>query len=100
MKDSLNSFIRVPPLASWALDAVLRRLVPDGEAKYGRSMVWPETFVDRSRFAGTCYRTAHWVRQGATTGRSRQNRHTTLKVPVKDLSLYPLRTDFRRFLCV
>jgi hypothetical protein len=100
MKDSPNSFIRVSPLAGWGLGAGLRRLIPDWEAKYGHPIVWAETFVDRSRFAGTCYRAAHWVRQGATTGRSHQDRYTTLKVPVKDLSLYPLRTDFRDFLYV
>jgi hypothetical protein len=93
-------FVHVPHLASWALGAVTRRLSSDWEAKYGHPVVLAETFVDRSRFAGTCYRAANWVCPGATTGRSRQDRYTTLKVPVKNVYLYPLRRDFRRFLCI
>jgi hypothetical protein len=93
-------FVQVAHLASWALGAVTRRLSSDWQGKYGHPVVLAETFVDRSRFAGTCYRAANWVHQGATTGRSRQDRYTTLKVPVKDVYLYPLRRDFRRFLCV
>jgi len=92
-------FVEVPHLASWILGAVLRRLSSDWENKYGHPIVLAETFVDRSRFRGTCYRAANWIRQGATTGRTRQDRYTTLKVPVKDLYLYPLRSDFRSFLC-
>ena len=82
------------------LGAVLRRLSPDWENKYGHPIVLAETFVDRARFRGTCYRAANWVRQGATTGRTRQDRYTTLKTPVKDIYLYPLRRDFRSWLCV
>jgi hypothetical protein len=93
-------FVPVPHLASWALGAVLRRLSSDWESKYGHPILLAETFVDRSRFQGTCYRAANWIRQGATTGRSRQDRYTTLKVPVKDVYLYPLRTNFRDALCV
>ena len=92
-------FVQVPHLASWALGAALRRLSSDWETKYGHPIVLAETFVDRSRFRGTCYRAANWIHQGATTGRTRQDRYTTLKVPVKDLYLYPLRSDFRSLLC-
>jgi len=58
-----------------------------------------ETFVDRSRFRGTVYAAANWIRLGATTGRSRQDRYTTLRVPVKDVFVYPLRADVRAVLC-
>jgi len=93
-------FVQVPHLASWMLGAALRRLSQDWENKYGHPIVLAETFVDRSRFQGTCYRAANWIRQGATTGRTRQDRYTTLKTPVKDIYLYPLRRDFRSWLCV
>jgi hypothetical protein len=58
-----------------------------------------ETFVDRDRFRGTCYRAAGWHHVGATTGRSRNDGDNTLIVPVKDIYLLPLTTDFRRRLC-
>jgi len=54
-----------------------------------------ETFVEQSRFRGTVYRAANWRRVGVTTGRSRQDRHTCLQVPRKDIYLYPLWRSFR-----
>jgi hypothetical protein len=50
-----------------------------------------ETFVERDRFAGTCYRAANWQRLGSTRGRSRQDSARDLRVPVKEVYAYPLR---------
>ena len=71
----------------------------DWTAKYGHGIELLETFVDRERFRGTCYRAAGWVHVGATAGRSRNDRDQTLSVPVKDIYLRPLFPDFRRRLC-
>jgi hypothetical protein len=90
--------VRVPHLASWILGAVLRRLSVDWQRKYGHPIALVETFVEHDRFAGTSYRAANWRLIGATTGRSRQDRYTTLRVPVKDVYVYPLRPDFREAL--
>jgi hypothetical protein len=87
-------FVRIPHLASWILGAVLRRLSSDWQKKYGHPIVLVETFVERERFAGTSYRASNWIRLGATTGRSRQDRRHTLQVPVKDVYLYPLDPRF------
>ena len=76
-----------------------RRIAGDWESKYGHPVVLLETFVERDRFAGTCYRAAHWLRVGETTGRSRADRHRTLQVPVKALYVRALRPDFREALC-
>ena len=92
-------WVRVPHLASWILGQVLRRLSGDWETQYGHRIALVETFVDRERFAGTCYKAANWIHTGATTGRSRQDREHTLKVPVKDVYLYPLDRRFRQELC-
>jgi hypothetical protein len=89
-------FVQVPHLASWILSHVLGRLSADWEAKYGHRIVLVETFVDRERFRGTCYRAANWIHTGATAGRSRQDRGHTLQVPVKDVYVYPLRRKFRQ----
>ena len=43
-------------------------------------------------------RAANWLAVGATTGRTRQDRHTCIQAPVKDIYLYPLRRDFREVL--
>ncbi len=91
--------ITVPHLASWTLGAVLRRVSADWARKYGHPIWLVETFVDRTRFAGTSYRAANWQHLGATAGRSRQDRYTTLQVPIKDVYGYPLHEAFRARLC-
>jgi hypothetical protein len=54
--------------------------------------------VERERFAGTAYRAANWLAVGATRGRTRQDRHSRIQAPVKDIYLYPLRRSFREAL--
>ena len=91
-------WVKVPSLASWVLGQVSRRLSADWQAKYGHGLVLLETFVERGRFRGTAYRAANWRAVGATTGRTRQDRHTCLQAPVKDIYLYPLRRNFQEAL--
>jgi hypothetical protein len=92
-------WVHVPHLASHLLGQIARRLSADWMAKYGHDIELLETFVDRERFRGTCYRAAGWRHVGATAGRSRNDRDQTLSVPVKDLYVQPLFPDFRRRLC-
>jgi len=92
-------WVKVANLASFVLGACLRRLRADWQSRYGHDLCLVETFVDRSRFAGTCYRAANWLCIGATKGRSRQDRYKRIHVPVKDVYLYPLATDFKQRLC-
>jgi hypothetical protein len=91
-------WVKVPSLASWVLGQVSRRLSADWQAKYGHGLVLLETFVERERFHGTAYRAANWRAVGATTGRTRQDRHTRIQAPVKDIYLYPLRRNFQEAL--
>jgi hypothetical protein len=92
-------WVEVPHLASHILGLIARRIRGDWQAKYGHPVHALETFVDRSRFKGTCYRAANWLRLGATRGRTRNDRERRIKAPVKDVYLYPLIPDFRRELC-
>jgi hypothetical protein len=52
-----------------------------------------ESFVDSSRFQGTCYRAANWVLLGETKGRGRMDRFHTEEDGAKLVYVYPLRTD-------
>ena len=92
-------WVRIPHLASHVLSQVSHRLCADWLEKYGHSIELLETFVDRDRFRGTCYRAAGWQHVGATTGRSRNDVDNTLRVPVKDIYVRALTKDFRRRLC-
>jgi hypothetical protein len=83
--------VRVPHLASHILGKVARRIAKDWRAKYGQTLDWLETFVERDRFIGTCYRAANWVHVGSTRGRGRQDRKHTASIPQKDIYLYRLK---------
>ena len=90
-------WVKVPHLASHILGRVARRISSDWENKYGHPIYLLETFVERDCFQGTCYRAANWIHVGQTRGRSR-NGHPGLKVPIKDIYLYPLTGTFRQAL--
>jgi hypothetical protein len=92
-------WVRVPHLASHVLGRIARRLSSDWQAKYGHPIHLLETFVDTSRFAGTCYRAANWRMVGATTGRTRQNKTQIPQSAPKAVWLYALSKNFREALC-
>ena len=92
-------WIRVKNLASRILSGVVRQLPPDWQDQYGYTPVLLETFVQQSRFRGTCYRAANWQHVGQTQGRGKLDRQNRYALPVKDIFLYPLHRQFRRQLC-
>ena len=85
-------WLRVAHLASHLLGRVARRIDADWRLSYGHGVDWLETFVDRERFRGSCYRAANWECVGQTQGRSRQDRGHQLQVPIKDVYLYDLKS--------
>ena len=89
-------WVRVPHLASHLLGRVAARLSADWQQKYGHPIYLVETFVERGRFQGTCYRAAGWRRVGLTTGRSRNDKDYQLHVPAKEIYLKPLVADWHR----
>lgn len=91
-------WVRCPNLASKILSLSARRVPEDFMRLYGYRPVLFETFVERGRFRGDCYRAANWVHVGETKGRGKKHHRKSPGVPVKDVWLYPLRPDFRRFL--
>jgi hypothetical protein len=92
-------WVRVPHLASHILGRVARRIAADWQAHYGHPVRLLETFVERERFRGSCYRAANWLCVGQTQGRTRQDRHRQIQAPVKDVWVYPLHASFRQALC-
>lgn len=91
--------VHTPHLASHVLGAAVRRLAVDWRVQRGQGLWLVETFVERTRFAGTCYRAANWRAVGPTQGRTRNDRQRQIQSPVKDVYLLPLVADFRRRLC-
>jgi len=92
-------YVKAPDLASHVLGKALRRLRQDWMKRYGEEPVLVETFVEKQRYRGTCYRAANWVEVGETKGRGRQDENNQHAVPVKKVFLYALDKDARGWLC-
>ena len=91
--------VEVPHLASHVLGRCLRRLAQDWCERYGYAPVLVETFVDPSRFAGTCYQAANWRRVGQTVARPTAYANGKVAQGPKEIYLYPLRRDWKQVLC-
>ena len=89
-------------LASRVLALSLRRLSADMQAVHGFPVYLAESFVDPSRFRGTCYRASNWRSLGFTRGFARepggQARWRHHGQP-KEVFVYPLTHDARTALC-
>lgn len=92
-------WVEVKNLASHLLARLADRVVEDWRKSYGYAPLLLETFVDRRRFSGTCYRAAGWLPVGQTAGFSRNERTAHAPVGVKDVYLYPLHQQARQRLC-
>ena len=91
-------WVKVPHLASHILSLVCRQISGDWFAKYGHPLYILETFVERERFQGTCYKAANWKLVGKTTGRGRNSKSAEAVLPIKDVYVYPLDRRFRELL--
>jgi uncharacterized protein DUF4338 len=92
-------WIRCKNVASRVLALVSRRLAEDWHARYAYRPVLLETFVEKPRFTGTCYKAANWQYVGDTQGRGKLDRLHRNAKPGKSIWVYPLVSDFRQHLC-
>jgi len=92
-------WVQVPHLASHILGRMADLVPQDWERLYGHGVVFLETFVDPTRFGGTCYRAANWIALGRTTGRGKDDRTHRANRPIKEILAYPLSRRFRDVLC-
>ena len=65
---------RYPNLASRVLGLTLRRLSQDWEERWGHPVLVVESFVDETRYRGTCYRACGFAAVGPTQGFGRSSR--------------------------
>ncbi len=65
----------IPNLASKTLALSCRRLSRDWQVAFGHPALLAETFVDASRYRGTCYLAAGWKMLGTTKGYGRSGGH-------------------------
>jgi hypothetical protein len=91
-------WVEVRHLASHLLGRMARMLPAEWNRAYGHPVYLAETFVDPTRFRGTCYRAANWVHLGRTTGRGKDDRTHRPNRSLKDVLGLPLTPRFRELL--
>jgi len=91
-------WVKVDHLASHILGRMAKRVPQDWQQLYAHPIYWLETFVDTSRFRGTCYRAANWQVIGTTAGRGHRAPTIEQTRPVKQMLGLPLHRKFRELL--
>lgn len=89
---------RVPHLASAVLGESLQSLQRDWPQRYGAAVWWAESFVDRSRFSGACYRAANWVALGWTRGYGKHRGEFVYHGQPKEIYVYVIEQRLRQIL--
>jgi len=93
-------WVRVKHLASHILGRMARVLSADWQAVYEHPIHYLETFIDKERFDGTCYKAANWIYLGDTTGRGKDDQTHIPNRSIKAVWGYPLCKQFRERLGV
>ena len=83
-------------LASKILALNAKRISDDWLKVYNQPLYLLETFVERNRFQGTCYKAANWICVGQTKGTAKKGHDHLFHGNIKDIYLYPLRKGFRK----
>lgn len=91
-------WVKLPNLASFVLARNLKRLSDDWDSIYSHPIFLAETFVDRERFHGTCYRAANWSYLGETWGAAKAGSSYRTHGNPKGLFVYPLHPRCRELL--
>lgn len=91
-------WIRCQNLASRIFSDIFRRLTRDWLERYEYAPVLVETFVEKDRFDGGCYRASNWQCLGETKGRGKNDDHNDRSQPIKTIWIYPLQQNFRKTL--
>ena len=89
-------WVKVMNLASHILSQNVRILNDDWYRRYGYRLVLLESFVDPSRFKGSCYRAANWIYVGQTQGFRKVGNSFHYHGNRKEVYLYPLDSNFRK----
>ncbi len=98
MRFLILPWVRVPYLASHILAKICKILPGDWNKIYNHPVHYIETFVDRQRFAGTCYKAANWIYLGDTKGLGKDSQDKIPNRSIKAIYGYPLIKNFRKLL--
>lgn len=82
-------------LASKILSMSARRMPEEWLKTYNYEPVLVESFVQKDKFTGICYKAANWLLVGATKGRGKMEHERLCLLPKKYIWVYPLYKNFK-----
>lgn len=88
--------VTIPNLASRVLSIATSRVLRDWTKYYSIAPQVAETFVQPSKFLGTCYKAANWIEAGFTKGYAKKGSSYHNSQEPKRLFLYGLNPEIRR----
>jgi len=91
-------WVHIKSCASHILGRMAKVVSKDWQRIYNHPIYYLETFVDKERFAGTCYKAANWIYLGDTTGRGKNDHTYKPNRSIKAVWGYPLSGNFRALL--
>jgi hypothetical protein len=91
-------WVKSKNLASMILAKISKGVAADWYKNYGYNPVLLETFVEKERFEGTCYKAANWAYVGDTKGRGKMDRFSKYPNAIKCIFIYPLKKNTKEIL--
>lgn len=91
-------WLQVKNLASHVLGRAMKMVVVDWQNRYGVRPWVLETFIDGSRFRGSCYRGANWQLVGYTKGYGKQGKGYHYHGQKKEVYVYVVEPEYRRII--
>lgn len=92
-------WVKIKFLASHILSLIVKQISIDWNNRYHHPVYYLETFIDKERFSGTCYKASNWIYVGDTTGRGKNDQTNKVNRSIKSVYGYPLTENFREKLC-
>lgn len=89
-------WVKIKYLASYLLGQSVKIVPRDWQKRYGHPIYLLETFVEKQRFKGTCYKAANWIYLGETKGSAKRGSNHDYHGNIKKIYVYPLGKDFRQ----
>jgi SRSO17 transposase len=91
-------WVKIRNLASHLLSRTLKLLLQDWPKLFGTEPYLVETFVDRDKYRGTCYRAANWLYLGETKGFAKVGKTFVYHGRRKGVYIYMLNRQLHRLI--
>ena len=84
-------WVKVKNLASTILAMMEKLVKKDWNEYYNIEPILLETFVEKSKFRGTCYKAANWINIGSTKGNAKKGNSWIKHNNIKDVFIRPIK---------